>query len=62
MASIDEQILRTTKEIMVKFIEVGRVYPASFHDTFKNIYHTVDTTVKGSEAASGAEDTPDKNS
>lgn len=47
MASIDEQILRTTKEIMVKFIEVGRVYPASFHETFKNVYKTVEKTVKG---------------
>lgn len=49
MASIEEQILRTTKEIMVKFIEVGRVYPASFHDTFVGVYHTVDRTVKGLE-------------
>ena len=49
MASIDEQILRTTKEIIVKFIEVGRVYPASFHDTFKNVYQTVEKTVKGLE-------------
>lgn len=47
MASIEEQVLRTTKEIMVKFIEVGRVYPASFHDTFVNVYHTVDRTVRG---------------
>lgn len=49
MASLDEQILRTTKEIMVKFIEVGRVYPASFHDTFRNVYQTVERTVKGQE-------------
>ena len=47
MASIEEQILRTTKEIMVKFIEVGRVYPTSFHDTSVEVYHTVDRTVKG---------------
>lgn len=47
MASIDEQILKTAKEIVVKFIEVGRVYPASFHDTFKNVYGTVEKTVKG---------------
>ena len=49
MASLDEQILRTAKEIMVKFIEVGRVYPASFNDTFKNVYQTVERTVKGIE-------------
>ena len=46
MASIDEQILRSAKEIMVKFIEVGRVYPASFHETFRNVYDTVEKTVK----------------
>ncbi len=46
MASIDEQILRTAKEIMVKFIEVGRVYPTSFHETFRNIYRTIEQTVK----------------
>ena len=49
MASIEEQILRTTKEIIVKFIEVGRVYPTSFHDTFVEVYHTVDRTVRGLE-------------
>ena len=51
MASLDEQILRTTKEIMVKFIEVGRVYPASFRETFRNVFQTVERTVKGLEEA-----------
>ena len=32
MASMDEQILRATKEIVVKFIEGGRISPASFPD------------------------------
>jgi hypothetical protein len=48
MASIDEQILRATKEIVVKFIESGRISPSSFHETFKDIYHTVEKTTKGS--------------
>jgi hypothetical protein len=48
MASIDEQILRTTKEIVVKFIEGGRISPSGFHDAFKGIYKTVQTTVKES--------------
>jgi hypothetical protein len=48
MATIDEQILRTTKEIVVKFIESGRISPSSFHETFKDIYHTVAKTTKGS--------------
>ena len=49
MASIDEQILKTTKEIVVKFIEAGRISPSGFPETFKNVYHTVSETVKGSE-------------
>ena len=49
MGSVDEQILRTTKEIVVKFIETGRVTPTGFNKTFKNIYNAVEETVKGSE-------------
>ena len=48
MASMDEQILRATKEIVVKFIETGRISPAGFPDFFENIYRTVHSTVKGS--------------
>ncbi len=48
MASIDEQILRTSKEIIVKFIETGRVSPTGFPETFKTIYNSVAETVKGS--------------
>ena len=48
MASIDEQILRATKEIVVKFIEGGRISPAGFDDAFRGIYQTVEETVKSS--------------
>jgi hypothetical protein len=47
MASIDEQILRATKEIVVKFIETGRVSPAGFHDFFKSVYQTVEEAARG---------------
>ena len=46
MASLDEQILRATKEIVVKFIEGGRISPAGFPETFKSIYRVVEHTVK----------------
>lgn len=46
MASLDEQVLRASKEIVVKFIEGGRISPAGFTDAFKNIYDTVQETVK----------------
>ena len=44
-SSVDEQILRAAKEIVVKFIEVGRVSPNSFSDAFKEIYTAVHHTV-----------------
>jgi len=56
MASIDKQILKVTKEVVVKFIETGRVSPAGFNDTFKNVYNTVKETVQGSDEASEEED------
>ncbi|NOX32564.1 MAG: conjugal transfer protein TraB [Deltaproteobacteria bacterium] len=46
MKSIDEQILRTAKEIIVKFIEMGRLSPSNIHESFKDIYATVNETVK----------------
>ena len=46
-SSINEQILRVSKEIAVKFIETGRISPSGFPELFKTIYHTVEETVKG---------------
>jgi hypothetical protein len=55
MSSIDELILRSTKEIVVKFIETGRVGPAGFQETFKTVYKTVEQTVKGLQEDEGVE-------
>ena len=55
MANIDEQILRATKEIVVKFIENGRISPTGFHETFESIYQTVEKTAKASIIASNQE-------
>jgi hypothetical protein len=41
MKSLDENVLKVTKEIVAKFIEVGRVSPASFDETFKSVYRSV---------------------
>ena len=38
MAGLEEQILRASKEIVVKFIEAGRVSPNTFGEVFKNVY------------------------
>lgn len=50
MTSIEEQILRATKEIVVKFIEVGRVSPTSFNESFKSVYKTISESVHGDES------------
>ena len=42
-----EQILRASKEIAVKFIEVGRLSPNNFADSFKTIYDAINDTVHG---------------
>jgi hypothetical protein len=41
----EEQILRASKEITVKFIEVGRLSPSAFAETFKTIYRAIDDTL-----------------
>lgn len=56
MKSTDEQILRATKEIVVKFIETGRVSPTGFPETFKTIYNTVEEAVKGTETRAEKKD------
>jgi hypothetical protein len=61
MGSIDELILKATKEIVVKFIETGRVGPAGFHETFKTVYTTVQEFAKGPQHPS-EQDTEDTDS
>ena len=46
MKSIDEQILRATKEIVVKFIEMGRLSPSNVHEAFRDTHATINETVK----------------
>lgn len=42
----DDAILKVSKEIVVKFIEVGRLSPSSFGETFDSIYKAVRDTVR----------------
>jgi len=42
----DEAILKVAKEVVVKFIEVGRLIPSNFDDTFQSIYKTVRKAVR----------------
>jgi hypothetical protein len=43
----DESILKAAKEIVIKFIEVGRLSPTTFGDTFKSVYNAVKEAVEG---------------
>ncbi len=47
MPSLDEQILKASKEVIVKYIETGRISPALFPNTFKTVYNAIADTVKG---------------
>lgn len=42
----DDAILKVAKEIVIKFIEVGRLAPGNFDETFRAIYCSVRDTVK----------------
>jgi hypothetical protein len=42
----EEAILKVTKEVVVKFIEVGRLTPANFDETFQSIYKTIHDVVR----------------
>jgi hypothetical protein len=44
----EELILKVTKEIMVKFIEIGRISTTNFEDTFKLVNETVRKSLKQS--------------
>jgi hypothetical protein len=42
----DDTVLKIAKEIAVKFIEVGRITPSTFNDTFQDIHRTIEETVQ----------------
>lgn len=42
----DEALLKVVKEIVIKFIEVGRLTIPNFDETFRQVYHTVHDTVR----------------
>ncbi len=42
----EETVLKISKEVVIKFIEMGRVTPATFDETFKNVHSTVRETLE----------------
>jgi hypothetical protein len=59
MNSDDEKILRLSKEIILKFIELGRVSPTNFEDNFKNIFWALKKTVVEAQAPDLAKELAD---
>jgi len=49
MEPLKKQALQVTKEIIVKFIEVGRISPNNFAEHFAHIYQHVLTTLSNGE-------------
>lgn len=45
MKKLDEHVLKITKEIVAKFIEVGRVSPTTFDEVFKSVFKSVKEAV-----------------
>jgi len=45
MKTDKELVLKATKEIVVKFIEVGRLSVSSFDETWQHIYETIQTSL-----------------
>ena len=58
MDQIQKQALQVAKEIVVKFIEVGRISPSNFSEYFEPIYDDVYRTV----TKAGITPSPDKDS
>ncbi len=42
----DEAVFKVTKEIIVKFIEVGRVTPTNFEETYERVFQSVKRSAK----------------
>lgn len=45
MDKLHKETLQVTKEIVVKFIENGRVSPANFEEIFPSVYSVVHATL-----------------
>ncbi|MBU1248621.1 MAG: hypothetical protein KKB70_07985 [Proteobacteria bacterium] len=51
MDKVDKNVLQVAKEVVIKFIEVGRISPANFSEHFQIIYQSVLDTVNTAEQA-----------
>ncbi|MGE4504594.1 MAG: hypothetical protein AB7D51_04535 [Desulfovibrionaceae bacterium] len=45
MSKVDKNVLQVAKEVVIKFIEMGRISPTNFGETFQDIYTSVQSTI-----------------
>ena len=45
LSPLDEITLRTTKEIVIKFIEMGRCSPGTFEEVFTKTFNVIKKTL-----------------
>ena len=50
MTRDEEKILKIAKEVVVKFIEIGRVSPTQFDGVFKSVFSTIKSSVSSDES------------
>ena len=50
MEQLQKQTLQVAKEIVVKFIEIGRISPTNFAENFSSIYREVAQAVNEHDA------------
>ena len=43
----DELVMKITKEVVLKFIEVGRLSPVKFEETFQDVHRTIMDVARG---------------
>jgi len=46
LSPLEETILRTTKEIVIKFIEMGKCSPATFEEVFTLVHGVIKKTLQ----------------
>ena len=51
MTRDEEKILKITKEIVVKFIEIGRISPTQVDGVFQSVFRTVKSSVSIDESS-----------
>ena len=54
MDKYQKQALQVAKEVVIKFIEVGRISPANFGQNFDVIYKDIIRTSSGETAGDGS--------